>query len=925
MDSRRGSRAWLLGCALVLMCIASATSAFAQQGQATLTGTIVDNAGVVPGATVTITNASNGQVRTATSDATGVFRIPTVHPGTYAIKIEMQGFKEITMNMPLLSGETRDLGKLTLSVGGRTETVNVTAEVTPVQTSSSALAKNLSGDMLTQVQVKGRDVFGMLKLLPGVVDASASRDFAQWNSGRSLTINGSQSLTKNTLIDGVPSGEEGGNGTTHITPNIDSVAEVNVITNGYAAENGRGAGGQVIMTTKSGTNQLKGSAWYNGRRDWMNKNDFFRLKQGNAKPFFSVNIYGFSVGGPVVIPGVMDSRKADKKTFFFGSTEQTSDVRPTAVAYVNLPTSLERAGDFSQTFIGKATGTRDGQFTSGQRNPIVLKNPNPAQWTDFFCAPGTGGLSGVGCAGGATATGIINPKYFNPLGTQMLNLLPLPNGQRNPAADQFNNANDASDTLPLHTRKNYLLRVDQVLSNKVRFSGRYLRDRDDSTSYNAMTQHVGSSDNIYNGDFFGGTMTWVVKPTVVNEISAGYTFDNYGFKSHPGALVASDYTQWFRGTFNPLLNQTLPDPPRLAPYPAAYLTYDPLSTMGSDQSGQLPYFPNMAFSGGNCTNCSQLRPGGPSNPMPRQNFNPRYTFSDDLSMVKGRHSFKMGFSLERNAKTEPGSGAVSGSFNFADSTSNPLSTSNGYANALLGIYTGYSEIDKRNDRNDTHWLGEGYVQDTWRMTPRFTLDYGVRFTHNGSMFEPRGYNSGFDPNLYRPEPGCDVVPAVLRDGRRGQRNLRHSEPSGVQPAARRSRWGQLLRAGVRRHGRAGHTGRQPERHHQRHVHGRSPGQEAGRVRQPEVHAVRPARRLRVGRVRQREDGDPRRVRDLLQLLQLLQLPVQRRPADLAHAAGPQRDDSGHHDVLPERKLGRDSGERRHPARARCHEVPGRAT
>jgi hypothetical protein len=127
-------------------------------------------------------------------------------------------------------------------------------------------------------------------------------------------------------------------------------------------------------------------------------------------------------------------------------------------------------------------------------------------------------------------------------------------------------------------------------------------------------------------------------------------------------------------------------------------------------------------------------------------------------MVKGRHSYKMGFSLERNAKTEPGGASVNGSFNFGDNSSNPLSTTDGYANALLGIYTGYAELDRRADRNDTHWLGEGYVQDTWRMTPRFTLDYGVRFTHNGSMFEPRGYNSGFNPALYNPK----LAPALFQ-------------------------------------------------------------------------------------------------------------------------------------------------------------------
>ncbi len=115
------------------------------------------------------------------------------------------------------------------------ETVNVTAEVTPVQTSSSALQKNLTGDFLTSVQVKGRDIFGMLKVLPGVVDSSNDRNFAAWSSGRSLAINGGNSLNKNTTIDGVPVGEEGGNGTTYITPNIDAVAEVNVISSGYTA------------------------------------------------------------------------------------------------------------------------------------------------------------------------------------------------------------------------------------------------------------------------------------------------------------------------------------------------------------------------------------------------------------------------------------------------------------------------------------------------------------------------------------------------------------------------------------------------------------------------------------------------------------------------------------------------------------------
>src|SRR5262245_6113167 len=422
MDGRWARKVRLVAWVAVLMLLASASTAFAQgQGNAAVTGTIGDSTGVVPGATVTATDASTGLVRTAVSDDRGVFRLVSLPPAKYSIKIEMQGFKQIAMSdITLLTGEVRDLGKLTLEVGGRAETINVTAEVTPVQTSSSSLQKNLSGDLLTSVQVKGRDIFGMLKILPGVIDASASRDFAAWASGRSLSINGGNSLNKNTTIDGVPVGEEGGNGTTHITPNIDAVSEVNVISSGYTAENGRMASGQVAMTTKSGTNQLKGSGWYNYRRDWMNKNDFFRIKQGNAKPFFAVNISGYSIGGPVVIPKVINSRRTTRKLFFFVSQEYTQDIRPTVVSYTNLPTALERAGDFSQTFFcANSTTTPCTRDLNGNLIAVggttrnTLTNPYTSQGvTDFFCAAGTGGLTAVPCVGTTTATNVINPKYF---------------------------------------------------------------------------------------------------------------------------------------------------------------------------------------------------------------------------------------------------------------------------------------------------------------------------------------------------------------------------------------------------------------------------------------------------------------------------------------------------------------------------------
>jgi len=777
MDVRASRWARLFACAFLMICLAGASNAFAQGAQtATLTGAVADNVGVVPGATVTVTNLNNNAVNTATTNDQGSFRLVSLQPGRYTVKVTMQGFKQVDIaEFNLSAGEVRDLKTLTLAAGGVTETVNVTAEVTPVQTTSSALQKNLTSDLLTSVQIKGRDIFGMLKILPGVIDANDSRDFAAWSSGRSLSINGGNSLNKNTTIDGVPVGEEGGNGTAYITPNIDSVAEVNIISSGYTAENGRMASGQVSMVTKSGTNEFKGSAWYNGRRDWMNKNDYLRLKAGNNKPFFAVNISGFSIGGPVIVPKVINSRTSQKKLFFFASSEYTTDVRPTNVQYTSLPTALERAGDFSQTFYCASASTnscdRDasGNITRvGSTTRLNLVNPYSSKGvSDFFCAAGTAGATGTACVPTTTVTNIINPKYFNSMGRSILNLLPLPNNVPNAAAGNAWTSNNGSDTLPEHVRKNVVLRVDTVLSQKTRFSVRGLFDRDDSTTFNDIMPGVGSIDNPFPGNLLSTTITQVLKPTVVNEITVGFSQNHWGFKRQPGALQASDYTDWYRSSIGI-------DPPRLAPF----LAYRNPPVMDNHNEDQYPYFPYVSFGGGNASNNGYIRPGGSSGVVPRWNQNYRYTFADDLTMVRGRHSFKMGFSTERDSKTEPGSQNYTGSYNFSHSSTNPYSSGNGYANALIGEFNNYGEIDKRIDYDIRHWLTEGYAQDTWRMTPRFTLDYGLRVTHNGSLYEVRGFNSAFNPSLYKTngggvntneavlyQPFCGSATGVPVDGR----------------------------------------------------------------------------------------------------------------------------------------------------------------
>ena len=251
---------WALLLLVGAFCLAGANPASAQAVSGILTGTIVDSSGAaVPGATVNATEASTGAVRTAVTGEAGLFRIPALNPGSYVVTVELASFKTLTVSdINLSTAETRDLGKLKIEVGGVTETLQVTSEVTPVQISDSARRKTVVGADLQNIQMKGRDIFGLLAVLPGVQDTNLNRDFSSWTSATQITINGAPSQNKDVRVDGINIVDEGGCGTAFVNLNMDAVNEVQVIANGYTAENGRNNGGLINVVTKSGTNTFKG-------------------------------------------------------------------------------------------------------------------------------------------------------------------------------------------------------------------------------------------------------------------------------------------------------------------------------------------------------------------------------------------------------------------------------------------------------------------------------------------------------------------------------------------------------------------------------------------------------------------------------------------------------------------------------------------
>ena len=185
----RRCRAFLFACFLV------SPSVRPQGNQGTIEGLVVDQSGAaLAGAKLTATNDATGIHFQATSDSNGLFTFPVLPVGTYTIKVEHPGFASLTQkNVTVSANETRDVGKLNLALGSTSEQISITAEATPIQTSSSEKSQTVDGNQLNNITLKGRDLFGYLKLVPGVIDTTAARDVTSPNAIAGITINGNTS------------------------------------------------------------------------------------------------------------------------------------------------------------------------------------------------------------------------------------------------------------------------------------------------------------------------------------------------------------------------------------------------------------------------------------------------------------------------------------------------------------------------------------------------------------------------------------------------------------------------------------------------------------------------------------------------------------------------------------------------------------
>lgn len=411
-------------------------TATAQELQATLTGTVTDPSGaVVAGAIIVVhNNDSATDVRTVEASSSGSFNITNLPAGRYTVTVSSGGFQKFIANDVILNVAEKHTLDVQLKTGKATESVEVTAENTPIQTTTAEQSGTVTGEQVRELALSNRNFEQLVLLQPGVANQLGDKPGFGLSSNTEIAINGARTGANNWTVDGADINDSGSNGTLLNTPGIDAIQEFTLERSNYDASFGRSGGGQIVVATKSGTNQFHGSAFEFNRNNYYNANTFgarANIAAGqpvsaNETPIERYNDFGFTVGGPFFIPKLFHPAK--NKTFFFWSEEWRKESTP-GTNIITVPTAAELGGVFAGSI------------------PVA-----PA-----------------GCVSTAGGNSTISPSCFSANAQAYLNAFMAanpagPNGQLVTNYSQLNNF------------RQDIIRLDQNVGDKVRLFGRYMQD-----------------------------------------------------------------------------------------------------------------------------------------------------------------------------------------------------------------------------------------------------------------------------------------------------------------------------------------------------------------------------------------------------------------------------------------------------------------
>jgi hypothetical protein len=680
---------------------------FAQN--ASVSGEVFDpqHAGI-KGSAVTLTNIGT-QVKVETrTDGRGSFILPPVVPGHYEIKAQAQGFAPT-----MVTGITLEVGgskvfNLVLQVGAVAETIQVNDTPPELTTDRADRSIMIEPAFVESIPLNIRNPLQLISDAAGVTkgnDGLSGQNYSSQSRSNTFRINGAKGSTTDVLIDGAANTTAYYNQDAGI-PGVDSVQETRIFTDAYAPEYGRTSGGYVSYALRSGTNGLHGSAFEFFRNETMDANGYNANLAHLARGSFSRNQFGFRLGGPVVIPKLMNGHD---RTFFFFSYDGLRDTSAGSFTGT-VPTALERQGDFSQTFDAKG-------------NLIVIYNPA----TTTANAKGTN----------YTRTAFTGNKIpnLNPIGAAILALYPNPN---QPGTGSSNLNNFFSNAPGTDNNNSYDTRIDHQFNGRQSIFGHY-------TNF---------SNIIHNSDYFGNGLSPVMADDRIpgKNIMVDHT---WAIKTN---LIFEHHFSWAHSESN-----------------RAEAVHKTPGSLGFNAANAAPGItanmsPQISISGASATGSESTI--GNSYPF-EANASSVWQYAASANWVKGKHIFKFGADIRRYPVQlwDPQQMSISAGTKF---TTGPNTTSpspstdsgSGMAELLLGLATVSSGFEP--ETKSVHYFYGGFAQDTWKLLPKLTVTYGLRYSYEGGDVEENNLLNYIDTTSTSPInghvaslPGEPALPALV--------------------------------------------------------------------------------------------------------------------------------------------------------------------
>src|SRR5262245_12668386 len=697
--------------------LASGAIADAQTATATLKGVVSDAGGAaVPGAIVTLTNAATNLQKTFTTDEGGHFTFTFIEPGFYALEAQAGAFK--THHQPpsqIEVEQTLDL-EIKLEPGDVRETVNIVAtEPAGLDTTTSSLGGIVGRQRVDALPLNGRNVFQLAQLEIGVTTAPGSRGAnPDLTASGEISVNGGRTLNTETFVDGIPLANKGDNRIS-LRPSPDAVQEFQIVTNSFPAEYGRTGGGALNFSTRSGGAELRGTLFEYLRNDALDARSFFvNANPNGVKEKLRFNQFGGNLGGPVYLPGFGKGGKAfskNEKLFFFFNYEALR-ISQTRQQPSTVPTVKMRDGDFSE-LLGDVIPGVTVVDTNGDLIPARIGR---------IYVPGaviTAGQPGAGSRV-AFANNIIPEALINPVGRAALAYYPLPNaaGIRNSNGLGFSN-NYVANALATTDNNQITARIDYNLSATRQIFGRVIKDRNILENSGPFPTSIASP--VQNPKQSSVPGTWAVNyvntltPKVVLRLNAGFTRFN------------NDATHFSRG------------------FDVTSLGLPSYIATASDDTIVFPTF----------------TPGGYTSLGPPRNFGfyhnnqDAFSLNQDLSLLRGAHSIKLGANERVYRKYNYRPDDPAGNFTFSRGFTQRVpvettpQTGDAIASLLLGNpASGRLAIAPQPALQSKYFAL--FIQDDWKFNSRLTLNLGLRWDLETGNTERFNRLLNFDPQAQFP-------------------------------------------------------------------------------------------------------------------------------------------------------------------------------